>query len=329
STRAAVPTGIEEYFLPNNLTLAEAAKAAGEELPASSKTQGMIYRPRLLAQADVRFLQRKYNLDHEMKQTALVDEPDRRGVARWEDYLSEPVEARGLDRSPAPDAQFATLEAPLSDGKALASLEKDFIDWVYRTVEVQVLANETLKTYAGPPTTEGEFRKQSSEAAREQRDAEIKNLKAKYKTKLESVQKKLSREKRELAEDEAEHSQRKMEEMGTHLENVIGLLGGSKRRVSSSLTKRRMTSQAKADVEESIEAIQELEHEMVELGEEIEAEIDEIEDRWGEIANEITEIPVNPLKKDVLIELFGVAWLPYYLVKTGSKTIELPGYDAG
>ncbi|MDH5507646.1 MAG: DUF87 domain-containing protein, partial [Anaerolineae bacterium] len=51
STRAAVPTGIEEYFLPNNLTLAEAAKAAGEELPASSKTQGMIYRPRLLAQA--------------------------------------------------------------------------------------------------------------------------------------------------------------------------------------------------------------------------------------------------------------------------------------
>ena len=88
------------------------------------------------------------------------------------------------------------------------------------------------------------------------------------------------------------------------------------------------TSQAKADVEESIDAIEELEHELAELAEEIETVVDEVEDKWGDIATEITEIPVNPFKKDILVDIFGVAWMPYHLVEAGGKVIELPGFGA-
>ena len=39
------------------------------------------------------------------------------------------------------------------------------------------------------------------------------------------------------------------------------------------------------------------------------------------------EIEIAPLKKDVLIDMFGVAWMPFYVLETGSETIELPAYQ--
>jgi predicted transcriptional regulator len=311
-------------------SLSEAFKAADKPLPSEAMSKGIVYKPVLLAQTYIRYLNRKYNLDYEDKRTALVTSLDRRGVVRWDEYPAQPIDPKSLDSQPAPETTFATLEAPLSEGKTLKSLQKDFIDWAYRTSEVQVWANQDLKLFAGPELSEGEFRKLCSEEAREKRDAEIKKLKTKYKTKIERVQKKLSREKRELTEDEADFSQRKLEELGTHAENLLGLFGGSRRRVSSSLTKRRMTSKAKADVEESKDAIEELENDLAELAEEIENLIDEIEDNWGEVAGDISQLPVSPLKKDIHVDLFGVAWMPFHNVEVDGKNEQLPGFgDSG
>jgi hypothetical protein len=331
ATRPAVPSGIMEYFLPNNLSMVEAFKAARQPVPDTVKSQGLLYRPVILAQADIRYLQRKYNLDYDEKRTAIVSDPDRRGVVRWEEYLASPLDPGNMDTSPAPNARFSVLDAPLSDVKLMQSLERDFIDWVYRSSEVTVFANDSLKIYAGPPTTEGEFRTRLSDEARKQMDTEIKKTESTYKQKVQTIQKQLGREKRELAEDEAEHQSRKMEELGTGVENLLGLLAGSRnrRRVSTSLTKRRMTAQAKADVEESLDAIEELEADLAELAEEIENVINEIEGRWGSIAAEIDEISITPYKKDILMEIYGVAWMPYYVVEVGGSENNLPGYSRG
>jgi hypothetical protein len=119
-----------------------------------------------------------------------------------------------------------------------------------------------------------------------------------------------------------------MEEVGTHAENIFGLFTGRKssRRLSSSLSKRRMTAQAKADVEESQDAIEELKKGIAALEKEKAQALEEVQSRWGEIANEVSEITVSPLKKDILLDLFGVAWRPCHVVKVGGKIEELPGY---
>ena len=77
---------------------------------------------------------------------------------------------------------------------------------------------------------------------------------------------------RELEEDKSEVSQRKIEELGTHLDNVITLFAGRSRRLTTLLTKRRMTSKAKAnvDVDESVTAIAEIESDIQDLTEDIE-----------------------------------------------------------
>jgi hypothetical protein len=328
-TRPSVASGVGEYFLPNNLTVARALKEANRD-PAGISTLGLVYRPAILAQASARILDRKSGLDVVHTLAALVLDPDRRGVVRWENYHHSSIPSEDTDDIPLPDAHYADLDAPLNDLKTMRQMEKDFIDYFYRNAEVKVPSNSTLNLIAQPGTTTAEFRAQCADAAREARDDEIEEVRKKYVKKMKAVQKRLAREQRELDEDQAEHSARKMEEMATHLENVIGIFGGSKsrRRVSTSMTKRRMTSKAKADIEESQEVIDDFKRELEDLEFEMNDAVEEIEDRWAEVAGEIEEAVFRAFKKDIHIDLFGVAWFPYWQVEAGEEGFELPGYQA-
>ena len=325
STLPRVPAGVDEYFFPVEISAAQAA--AGSELAAGGEAQGpLLYRPVLAAQADVRFLKRKYHLDYQVEQTALVWEPDRQGRIEWEDWQTDPLERKALERKPYPEARYHDLEPPLNDEQMLDSLESDYKDWIYHSLTVNVRAVEELEVYAGPDTPEGAFREKLREAAREQEEEELEKVQESYDKKLERVEERLIKEERELVEDQQELSQRKMEEMGTHAENLLSLLAGRRKRMSTSLTKRRMTSKAKADVEESLQVIEGYQQEIEELEKEREQEMAEVRGKWQELQKEVTDIPVTPYKKDILIELFGVIWFPYHLLEDNGRWRELPAF---
>ena len=327
STRPAVPTNIGEYFLPATLTLSDAVRQKGRTIPVGAEEYGFLYRPLLLAQAYVQFSNRKYDLDQEIQVAALVEEPSRRGNVRWEDFRMEAVDSRSLERQPGSQSRFVSLEQPLADGRTIRTMRSDFADWIYREVTAQVKANETLDVYAGPEVDEETFRRMCAEAAEEKEDIEIDKLDARYQRKIDSAQKKLTREERELREDEAALSRRKGEEYSSYAETALGFFGlGRKRSVSSAMSKRSRTARAAEDVEESIEEIAELKGDLADLREELQAELEEIEEKWAEIAADVTEIPVSPYKKDIDVDLFGVAWMPYYLVQVDDNFEEFSAY---
>jgi hypothetical protein len=165
-----------------------------------------------------------------------------------------------------------------------------------------------------------------AEAARQMRDDEIDKVEDSFEKKLDRIEERLRREERELKEDEADLAQRRLEEYGTHAENVFALFTKRSRRMSTSLTKRRMTEKAKADVEESEDAIEEFKEQIADLERELNDAIEEVQAKWAEIADDMEEIPVHPYKKDIMIDLFGVAWFPFHLVEVDSRTVELPGF---
>jgi hypothetical protein len=329
TTRPTLPAGIKEYFLPNNLTFTQAFKAAGQDFPPEAFSQGIIYRPAILAQAHIRFLNRKYRLDHETFKTVLAANPDRRGVVRWENYASAPVDPAGMDNGPIPQARFAALESPFSEARTLSAMQKDFLDWAYRTAQVTVRAHEGLKLYAGPDISPAEFRTLCADASRQGRDAEIKKVAASYDAKLKVLYDKLTREERELTRDQVEYEQRKWEERGNIAEFGASIFGiGRKKSLTTTLTKRRLTEQSKAEVDESVEAIKEYRQQISALEQEKAQAIDEVNRAWGDVASQVTEMPVAALKKDVLLDLFGVAWVPYHVAKIGEGVTELPGFGA-
>ncbi|MEM7330856.1 MAG: DUF87 domain-containing protein [Chloroflexota bacterium] len=326
-TRPAVPSGIAEYFLPLNLSEQEAINKHGRSISQSAEKVATLYRPVLLAQAEIRYLQRKYGLDLETTQSVLVYEPDRRGNVRWEDYQIGMMDDRKFDRLPVKDGRFTTIEEPLSQGKAIRSLKTDFVDWVYRSAEVSVKSNEKLKIFGGPDVSDEKFADMCEEAAEEKMKVEAKKIEARYKKKMTSIESKISREKRELEEDQAEFQSRRQEEMVKHAETLFGLFTGKRRSVSGSISKRRMTSKAKSDIKESEDAIKSFEQELEDIQQELEDALEELELAWDTIVEDVTEIAVTPYKKDIDTAVFGVAWLPHHLFKDGDSIEELPAYQ--
>ncbi|MCJ7717857.1 MAG: hypothetical protein MUO54_15240, partial [Anaerolineales bacterium] len=183
------------------------------------------------------------------------------------------------------------------------------------------------KVYAGPQVSQGDFRRMCAEAAEEGFEQAKEKTNDSIDKKLDVIQDRLLREERELEEDKAEHSQRKLEEVGTLAENLLSLIAGRQRRMTTSLTKRRMTTKAKADVKESLEMIDQYAKDIEDLERERINELNEVEQHWQEVLKGVTEIPIPPYKKDILVELFGVGWFPFYTFEDQGREIELAAFS--
>jgi hypothetical protein len=328
ATRPSAPSGIAEVFLPLNLSFTKAAAASGESIPAEAAPAGLVYCPALIASAQVRFLDRKYNLDTEQVRSTLVTSLDKRGVVRWDDFSAKVPDASGMDPAPDPQARFASLDTPLTDQKLLTALQKDFADWVYRTSKITVRSNQTLGLFATPDVSQADFVKACAEAARTAKEAAMAKATAAIDKQITALNEKINKEQRELEQDKSEFEQRKREELVSGAETVFSLLGGrSSRRISAAMSKHRMTEQSKGDVQESVDAIGEYQKQLAQLEQTRQQALDEAGSKWGDAVNAITEIPVLPKKTDIYVNLFGVAWLPYYQVKSGEMILEIPAFQ--
>jgi len=324
-TRPAAPVGIMEFFLPNDLGISQALTAANLQLAGLIEPEGILYQPALLAQAQIRYASRQYNVDSMRRVAALLTQADA-GLIRWEDFPWGPYEPTVLGSQALPKARFETLPTWLTDARRLNALQKDYIEWVYRNGTIRLRSNPTLKLVAGPEVSQAQFREQCSTAAKQAMQTEVDKLETAYRAKLETMRQKIKRQEKEVESQEDEVAQRRTEELGTHGELVLSLLGGRKRSISSSLTKRRMTQQAKADLEEEKQELDAMEEQLLSLEADHKAALAAIQERWAQAANDQSEIPLAPLKKDIFMEAFGIAWAPYYLIRNGDKLEKLAAF---
>jgi hypothetical protein len=208
-------------------------------------------------------------------------------------------------------------------------LQKDFTDWVFRNSEVTARANTKLKVFAGPDITAAEFMKQCAETAREACDAEVDKKTAAIEKKIQALENKLGQEKRELREDEAELQNRNIESGANLVELGASLFGLTRKKsVTTQFTKHRLAQSAKADVQESKEKIEQWTEDLEALYKERDTIADEINHSWGNVVSEISEVSIKPKKTDIYVNIFGVAWKPFYIVQAGDETIELPAFGA-
>lgn len=327
ATKPTLPSGVREYFLPQNYSLPEAFQAAGRAMSQQPAVQGILYRSMLLASAQVRVFDRKYGVDVDMTRTALVNQLDRRGIVRWEDFPYKGPSLDKVETMPVPSARFASVESALSDSKLMAALQKDFNDWLFRNSSVTARANTALKVFAGPDVSQAEFMKACADTARAAAEAEIAKKTAAMDRKIKTIEDRLMREERELRQDQEDLRNRNIETGLSGAEALAGVLGiGRKKSLSTSVSKFRMAQNAKEEVRESEEAIAQLKKDLADLMREREEMAREINDRWGNVVNDIDEITVNPKKTDIYVNLFGVAWMPHYIVELNGETLELPAF---
>jgi len=313
-------------YLPVTVSFSEALKLAAERGISSTAEQRYHYEPALVGQAKVYFANRTYNLDLEKKISVNLPGIEGRGLMRWLDYQHEPIDLLAAESSPLPNATFGDLRYPFDDEKDIASLSKDFEEWIYRDKGVTLFTNDMLKLTSKPGESREEFEARCIEASQGGQSDEVKKIELKYEKLRKSIESKKMKEEIELDKEQKILNQRRMEEAGTGLSTVINLFSNRKKSISSSLTKRRLTSTAKSNVEESELMIEEYTKQLAELDEKLKEELDAHKEDTQDMAGTIREVTINPYKKDIIEEFFGLGWIPHYAFKDGERWVLIPAY---
>jgi hypothetical protein len=278
----------------------------------------MVYTPHLLALGAVRMLDRKRSVDRQETVARLVQPGEGPMRVNWEEGQAV-VSADDLSSRPPGEGGYAPIIPTLARPRDLKRLEKDFADYLYYNVSTTILHNPTLDVYGSVGESRRDFRARCEEEARRKRDAELDKARARMEQQMSRVQQRLRREQRELAADQEELEARKREELLTLGESALNLLSRRGRRRSSSMIsrssrKRTMTKKAQADVQESVEAIEDFEQQLEDLKAQWEEQAAEISDRWAETLEEVEEVSVTPRRTDVTVEFCGLAWVPVWRV---------------
>ncbi len=325
-TRPDISPGLGEFFLPADWGVSQSAAAANLSRSTPLSPEGLTYRPSLLAQVQVRYRSARYALDYSQQLAVLVTALDGR-IVRWEEQAWRVYSLDALQTQALPQARFAPLPGWLTDARRISGLQRDFIDWVYRSGKITLKANPALKNYAGPEATLADFREQCSQTAREGMRAEVEKINRKFEATLTALRQKLAKRKSDEREQRTEADQRKMEQYSASGELLLSIFSKRKRSLSSSLAKRRMADQARSDLEQIRKEIDLLEDQLKAVESDQRRQVSEAQERWAGLVNDVTEIPIAPMKKDIFLEIYGVAWLPNYVVRAGAQTIELPAFQ--
>jgi hypothetical protein len=320
-----IPSAITQYFLPERLSEREALQAWEQQNNRSAgNAQGRLaYKPALIGQATVRYQDKKTSLYTARTYAFLIPDLPATGLIHWEDYAAEPIDSRNVGSSPLhANAVFAEPSPAMLDDKRIKALEREMKDMLYNTANLTLPFNPHLKLYGNPDEDFSVFQARVHQAAREGRDAEVDKLTSKYDNLLDKMDDKLRRKIRELEAEKKELGDRKREELFTAGEAAFSLLRGRTAYTLSRASRAtRMRRQTVEDLSESEEVIVELETEMQELEQQFDLELQQLNERWVQIANTVEDYLVTPYKKDIHIEMFGVGWLPSWATNINGQLV--------
>jgi hypothetical protein len=332
---SAVPPGldpsIKQLFVPATIDPATALAKRSKGSPASAK---LLYEPALIGCASVDFVDAKRGISQNRRVVLACTEIDVTGNPDWEkSQVLATTQDQLSDRPDSRAAGFATLPETLGNARKLSACSRFLSDFLYRRERLPLAIHPATGLFRSEGENERDFTIRLQQAAREQRDREVDALEKKYAVQLERIAEKIRKEERELAQDETEHQNRKTGELIGLGETMLGFFLGRKstRGISSAINRRRMTANAKADVEESIETIDELKRQQEEIETELKERAAEIAARWEHPESVLTTEEIVPRRSDVVVQIVTTGWLPFWQVTldaaTGGGTLFVPAYE--
>ncbi len=319
----ALPADVPQYYLPPVYAAAQAVNQWQPQVGAQNAL--LVYRPGLLAQATVRYQDRKAQLFTARSYAVLVPEVPRAGYVPWQDSGIAPVDPRLASAQAQMAGLYGDVSEGLTDLKRMNSLRREFVDHLFATARLMIPSSPALGLYGTADTDPAEFRAQVAQAARERRDAEMDALTQKYEGLIDGIEDRMRRKARQLEAEKRELRSTSREKTFTTGEAVLGLLQGRSAFTLSRMSRSEVYRQRSLGQVELHELdLAQLNEEMDETRKRFEADLNALNQKWAQAAAQIETHPIAPYKKDITLDLFGVGWQPYWYVTAGGQAVLLP-----
>lgn len=288
-------------------------------LPVSGRPDAeVVYRPRLLGQGTVHFVDKKLGIEVAREVLTTVPLPDGMDEADW--YAAEDLElsTEHLEDTPADGPVFETLPAIGGDAKAYRRFEKSFADMLYRARRLELFESPTYELVSKPGENERDFRIRLGDAARQHRDEEAETLRERTQREVEKLETRIRRAEEKLEREKAQASEHKLKsvlDLGTTL---LGAFMG--RKTFSKTNLRRVGSVAKGfgrsakegrDVDLAEDVLEDLVDRQNELRAELEQELAGLAERFDPQNETLSTRTLKPRRTDVRVHRVALAWAPW------------------
>ncbi len=318
-----LPPDVPQAFLPLTSSKSKALQVIADQVggQVTPAEQRLVYEPMLLGLATVHFVDRKLGLDESLDYALLLPLTEESRLISWRDARPVDLTLHDLEAEAAPDALFGSeLPQGYNSARTFAGLQTRLVDHLYRSEAYMLAYNRTLKLYATAGESERDFKARCQQVARETRDKAVDTLRDKYTAKFRRLEERLAHEEQRLAEYKSTYKGRILEEGLSGLASVAGFLGigGSRShslsKLSTAATKRRITSSAKSNIEETAATIARIQAEDAALKEELEQEANALTEQWAKVVDDVEEIKVAPRKTDIKVHTVTLVWTPSWEV---------------
>jgi len=300
----AIPAGVDQFFLPLSRALADG--------------DALIYRPLLIAAADVGYHSTRYRIDEERRCAVMLEADEGPEPFDFADSGELGAEVESLEAGPVDGAGFQPLPAVMQKKGSYSKANTLFKRWIRTERPLELWKSPTFKLWSKPGESERDFRIRLQTVAAEERDRQCAALRKRYGGKLTTLNNRLLRAEQSI-EREAEQARRSKVDsaisVGTAILSVFlgrrRLTATSVSRASSASKNVGRVAKEHADVARAEQTAAAVRTEIQELEQALETEIAGLDSAFDPETEALEPLPLRPKSTDIHVHFVALGWLPY------------------
>ncbi len=285
-----------------------------------SPAEQLVYRPRLIAAADVHYLSVKSKVDQTCKLLLALPIEDEELTWDWEEAAELPLEREQLAREPAAEARYADYPAQRLNAAAIKRWPRDVSRHLRTARALTIWHCPALKMYSQPGESEAEFRIRLRQAATETRDAKVAALRGQYEKRLSTLEDRLLRAQQAVERESDQSRSVKVDAALSFGGALLGAFLGRRkvsatnvRRVGSAARRAGRVRKEAADIDRARERLAAVEAQISDLGLKFEDDVDHLESTLDFQELELDEVTVRAKSSGIHVHFVTLGWEPHYV----------------
>jgi len=285
-------------------------------LSASGAGRGLVYHPAVIGRMDIHFSNARYKVDSAETLALLSEFGDGPVVLDWDNAVEFAPD--NIETSPLSGADYADLPAAAKKAATYRKWNKDLLRWVRQNRPLVLFRSKRFRMTSRVGESEGEFRGRLTQAVREKRDLEVEKIRRKYSSRFNTLRNRLMRAQQTIDREAEQSRSRKIQTAVSFGTAILGaFLGrkavsvGSASRVGTAMRSASRMRKEEMDVDRAREKASAIEAQLLDMEARMQEDIEKIEFSYDPEFEELEKIRVKPKAKDITLEVFGPAWIPF------------------
>lgn len=304
TTQINIEKGIPKPIITSNLT---------EKYLYSSQNSAYYLQPYLICSCDVHYIDAPKNIDFEEKISYKIYLDENMKNIDFEE--KEELGNNSFEEKEKPNSFYYELPSFIQKEKDLKVIEKDFMDYIYRSSKLTLYKNEFLKITSKQTESLNDFKIRLQDRLNEKIDLEVEKLKVKFVKENDSIETKLSKLYEKLQKEEIQATSTTTDTIISIGTSLLGAFFGNSVINKTNIGKVATSAKGASKILKERNDVKQVENEILELQQQKEAlktllgnEIEKINSANQSSNFPIEEIFIKPKRSDIYNTKLALLW---------------------